>query len=77
VLDWVEEQAEEEWVQLCEEIAANSLFKTANSWVFGANIPGKKASLVFFFGGLQNYRARLKEIIEGGWKGFKQINAAA
>jgi hypothetical protein len=31
---------------------------------------------MFFFGGLQNYRQRLKEVVDDGWKGFKPLVAA-
>ena len=72
-----EKKAEDEWGEICEAIAANRLFKVTDSWVFGANIPGEKHALVFFFGGLQNYRERLQEIVDGGWKGFKPVAATA
>src|SRR5437879_10382379 len=35
-------QAEEAWVQHAAELAEGSLFAAANSWIVGANIPGKK-----------------------------------
>jgi len=39
--------------------------------IFGANIPGKKRCLRFFFGGMQAYCEKLDECIEGGFAGFK------
>ncbi|KAK5939205.1 hypothetical protein PMZ80_008508 [Knufia obscura] len=63
--------AEKGWTQICDELSANSLFRKSPSWIFGANIPGKKYSSLFFFGGLKDYRRRLKEVIDGGYVGFK------
>jgi hypothetical protein len=28
---------------------------------------------MFFFGGLQNYRERLKEVVDDNWRGFKPL----
>ena len=37
----------------------------------GANIPGRKKRLRFFFGGMQAYRKKLAEVIANGYEGFK------
>lgn len=63
--------AEKGWTQICDQLSANSLFRKSPSWIFGANIPGKKYSSLFFFGGLKDYRRRLKKVIDGGYVGFK------
>ncbi|MDM5339084.1 NAD(P)/FAD-dependent oxidoreductase [Fictibacillus enclensis] len=55
-------EAEEEWVETCRNIANQTLFAKEDSWIFGANIPGKKQSVMFYMGGLGNYRKILKEI---------------
>jgi len=49
------EQAESEWLALCNELCEKSLFKVTNSWIFGVNIPKKKKAIRFYFGGMQNY----------------------
>ena len=65
-------QAEEGWTQLCRDLSDNSLFKKTDSWIFGANVPGKKNAVMFYFGGLKNYRAKLEEVKSNGYMGFKE-----
>ncbi|KOS57662.1 hypothetical protein [Rhodococcus rhodochrous] len=38
--------------------------------IFGANIPGKTPSVLFYLGGLRNYRAVLAEVAADGYRGF-------
>jgi cyclohexanone monooxygenase len=64
-------QAEEAWTTLCDELSANSLFRKTDSWIFGANVPGKKNSVLFYFGGLGNYRKKLREVVDAGYEGYK------
>lgn len=63
--------AEKGWTDICNQLSKDSLFRKAPSWIFGANIPGKRYSSLFFFGGLKDYRRRLKEIMDAGYVGFK------
>ncbi|UUS33460.1 NAD(P)/FAD-dependent oxidoreductase [Streptomyces changanensis] len=63
-------EAEAGWTATCEETAAYSLFSRVDSWIFGTNIPGKKRSVMFFFGGLAEYRRRLREIAAADYDGF-------
>lgn len=63
-------QAEEAWVQTCEDIANQTLFPKAESWIFGANIPGKKNTIYFYMGGLAAYREALKQVTREGFRGF-------
>jgi len=63
--------AEDAWTDLCRQLSDNSLFKKTDSWIFGANIPGKKHAVMFFFGGLAAYREKLRESVEAGYRGFK------
>jgi cation diffusion facilitator CzcD-associated flavoprotein CzcO len=65
------EQAEEEWGRLCAEIAEQTLFAQTASWIFGANIPGKKKSAYFYMGGLNAFRDKLKEATGTKFKDFK------
>ncbi|EMC99778.1 hypothetical protein BAUCODRAFT_119354 [Baudoinia panamericana UAMH 10762] len=68
------DEAEREYSKLCEDLAAKSLFwKAEDNWIFGANIPGKKRCLRFFFGGLQMYREKLVECRDQGYAGFKPL----
>lgn len=69
-------EAEKEWTRLCEELAKDSLFwKASDNWIFGANIPGKKRCLRFYFGGLQKYREELERCAKDGFAGFKPLVA--
>ena len=61
------QEAEDEWIKTCETISDQTLFSKGESWIFGANIPGKKNTVMFYLGGLGNYRKTLEEV---GFKGF-------
>ena len=45
----------------CTTIANYTLFPKTDSWIFGANIPGKKHAVMFYLGGLGASRGRLSE----------------
>ncbi|OQD72773.1 hypothetical protein PENDEC_c019G06718 [Penicillium decumbens] len=66
-----EPTAVEDWSKICDELSANSLFRKTDSWIFGANVAGKTPSVLFYFGGLKNYRDVLEEVVRSGNKGFK------
>jgi len=66
----VTEQAESDWTVLCKEIADMTLFPKAESWIFGANIPGKKNTVMFYLGGLGNYRQVIDEEASNGYQNF-------
>jgi cation diffusion facilitator CzcD-associated flavoprotein CzcO len=67
-------EAELEWTELCDKVSANSLFRKTDSWIFGANVPGKTLAVMFYFGGLANYRKVLEGVIQNGLTGFKQLH---
>ncbi|WP_120005593.1 flavin-containing monooxygenase [Nesterenkonia muleiensis] len=64
-------EAEDGWNATCNEIANMTLFPKVDSWIFGANILGKKRSVMFYMGGLANYRAQLAEVKNDGFRGFE------
>ncbi|KEF55703.1 cyclohexanone monooxygenase [Exophiala aquamarina CBS 119918] len=64
-------ESEQEWTQLCKDLCENSLFKRSASWIFGANIPGKTQTVMFYFGGLANYRKVLSNVAGSGYSGFQ------
>ncbi|ENH68050.1 Cyclohexanone 1,2-monooxygenase [Fusarium oxysporum f. sp. cubense race 1] len=66
-----EREAVHAWSKICDELSANSLFRRTDSWIFGANVAGKKPSVLFYFGGLANYRNVLRDLINEGYKGFQ------
>ena len=49
-------------------IAKMTLFPKAESWIFGANIPGKKNAVMFYLGGLGNYRSELQSVRNSGYE---------
>lgn len=60
-LGWIDvnSETETEWTHTCDDIANETLFSKAAGWIFGANIPGKKRSVMFYLGGLKEYRSIL------------------
>jgi len=68
---------EAEWVAHCDQLAAGSLFSKVDSWIFGANIAGKKQTLVFYFGGVGGYGKEAADLISNGYPGLIMEPAAA
>lgn len=65
-------EGEQQWGDLCDKLAATSLFwKAADNWIFGANIPGKKRCLLFYFGGMKGFRDELRHCVANSYPGFK------
>jgi cation diffusion facilitator CzcD-associated flavoprotein CzcO len=64
-------EAESGWTATCEDIANQTLFPQAESWIFGANIPGKKNAVMFYMAGHSAYRQRLGEVAAAGYQGFR------
>jgi cyclohexanone monooxygenase len=62
--------AEEEWRTKVLETADATLFPRADSWYFGANIPGKRREMLAFAGGLGTYATICNESAERGYEGF-------
>lgn len=67
----VKPAAEERWTQQCHDLARGTLYAETDSWIFGANIPGKKHNILFYLGGLGKYGEHLWEEEEGGFQGFR------
>ena len=64
------QQAEEGWTKTCLDIANMTLFPKVESWIFGANIPGKKSTVMFYMAGLGAYRQQLSAVESEGYQGF-------
>jgi cyclohexanone monooxygenase len=62
--------AEDGWTATCREIADMTLFPQADSWIFGANIPGKKNAVMFYMAGIGAYRQKLDEVAGNDYEGF-------
>lgn len=64
-------QTEDQWTATCNEIAGYTLFPKAESWIFGANIPGKPRTVMFYLAGLGAYTQKLNEVQRAGYQGFE------
>lgn len=62
---------EREWGVTCQEIADQTLFAKADSWIFGANIPGKSNAVYFYMGGLGAFGEALRSVKDDEYRGFK------
>jgi cation diffusion facilitator CzcD-associated flavoprotein CzcO len=69
-------EAEAGWTATCREIADMTLFPQADSWIFGANIPGKKNAVMFYMAGIGAYRQQLADVAEKDYEGF-EVGAAS
>lgn len=57
-------EAEDEWAAYVEEQNAPTLFPLTESWWTGANIPGKKAQMLTYLNGLEQYEREAKERLD-------------
>jgi cation diffusion facilitator CzcD-associated flavoprotein CzcO len=64
------EQWEESWGREVEAAASATLYKKADSWYLGANIPGKPRVFMVYVGGFDNYTRRCTEVVENDYEGF-------
>ncbi|EXF95873.1 cyclohexanone monooxygenase [Pseudomonas fluorescens HK44] len=64
-------QSEHEWGVICQEIADQTLFAKTDSWIFGANIPGKSNKVYFYMGGLGAFSEHLTAVKNNEYRGFK------
>ena len=65
-----EADAEAAWESRVREAVEPTMYMLANSWYFGANIPGKPRMFTPYAGGLGNYRKRCDEVADNGYEGF-------
>jgi cation diffusion facilitator CzcD-associated flavoprotein CzcO len=63
-------EAEEAWTDHVNELAVGTLLSEVDSWFFGANIPGKKRTVLMYFGGVPAYRKKVDEVAAKGYEGF-------
>ena len=66
------DEAEGYWTATCKQIADTTLFAKTESWIFGANIPGKPHTVLFYMGGLAPYRQMLADVARADYAGFFQ-----
>jgi len=66
-------QREQEWDQLVQSMTEGTVFpqgEAVNSWIVGANIPGKKRVVQVYFGGAADYVNRLNESADTGFPDY-------
>ncbi|HJM59602.1 MAG TPA: hypothetical protein QGG52_03650, partial [SAR86 cluster bacterium] len=61
--------AEEEWMDLVNEIAGMTIFKSTESWYNGSNIDNKAKAFLPFIG-VPVYAEKLEEITSNNYQGF-------
>ena len=64
------EQWEDSWGREVEAAANATLYKRADSWYLGANIPGKPRVFMVYVGGFDNYTRRCTEVVQQDHEGF-------
>jgi cyclohexanone monooxygenase len=69
-------EAQAEWVEHVNEMAAATLYPRAESWYLGANVPGKPRVFMPYTGGLRRYRRKCAAIAAEGYPGFEMKGAA-
>ena len=65
-----EADAETAWESHVMKAVEPTMYMLANSWYFGANIPGKPRVFTPYAGGMGTYRKRCNEIADNGYEGF-------
>ncbi|MBB5704487.1 cation diffusion facilitator CzcD-associated flavoprotein CzcO [Ochrobactrum daejeonense] len=64
------DEAQDAWVKICQEGLAGTLFQVTDSWINGANIPGKPRTSMWYMGGMANYMVELNDIQKDNYRGF-------
>ena len=65
-----EPEAEENWGQLVNAIADETIFPHCNSWYVGANVPGKPRVFMPYLG-YPDYVEKCEAIVAAGYEGFR------
>ena len=66
----VQESAVTMWFDTCMDLTNATLLPKSQSWILGANIPGKPLSLNFYMGGYSQYKDVLQVIRAGRYSQF-------
>jgi cyclohexanone monooxygenase len=66
-----------QWNEEVQEAVRPSLpIRGTNSWLFGANIPGKPRAVLQYFGGLDEFIRRCRQEVDAGLVGFDLSSSA-
>jgi cyclohexanone monooxygenase len=63
------QEAQDDWVEHVNAVAAQTLYTTCDSWYLGANIPGKSRVFMPLLG-FPAYEAKCNEVAGNGYSGF-------
>ena len=63
-------EAEDRWMTHHEEVAAETLFPSCDSWYVGANVPGKPRTVTPYTGGMPAYMEKCEAVAANGYEGF-------
>ncbi|WP_375474753.1 flavin-containing monooxygenase [uncultured Jatrophihabitans sp.] len=66
-----EHEAEDQWLAMCDEIAYQTLFPETDSWINGANVPGKPKAVMFYMAGMGAYMEHLQAAVDSKYAGFR------
>ena len=70
-------EAQAEWTAHVDEAADDTLYKQANSWYVGSNVPGKPRVFLPYAGGVGRYRKVCDAVADDGYRGFTLGRARA
>lgn len=62
--------AQEDWTGQVAEAAAKTLYRYADSYYLGANVPGKPRVFMPYSGGFDVYRGICASVAQQGYRGF-------
>jgi hypothetical protein len=65
-----EPDAEKDWWDHVQEVAAEGLKSSTDSWYLGANVAGKARVFMPYYGGFPKYCAKCEEVVADGYDGF-------
>jgi hypothetical protein len=57
-------QAENAWIEECDQIANGTLFAVVDSWINGSNIPGKPVTNMFYMAGMGAYMDKMQHEVD-------------
>ncbi|WP_241962146.1 flavin-containing monooxygenase [Rhodococcus opacus] len=63
-------EAQDAWVDHCDEVGSQALMSKTRSWYNGSNVPGKPSRLLAYVGGAGAYREKCDEEAAAGYPGF-------
>lgn len=62
-------EAEQAWIDHCNDLVNGTLLRDAQSWLWGSNIPGKKRAFTMYIAPQYIYRDRMREIAANNYEG--------